>query len=258
MLDMIFVTGDIHSKPNRFSADIFYEQKEMTKEDYLIILGDFGLVLESDSESRTEKYWLDWLEKKPFTTLFVDGNHENFDRLDTYPVEEWNGGKVHKLRPSVIHLMRGQVFTLQNRTFFTFGGASSHDISDGILELDDPNLKLKIKRLDREGRDDYRINHYNWWERELPNETEKNEGLENLKKCGYKVDYILTHSPSTSLLAKMKDGNSEYHSDCLTDYLQQILNMVEYRCFLFGHMHQNQSFPEEKAYCLYEQIVRIL
>ncbi len=103
---MIFVTGDIHSKPNRFSADIFYEQKEMTKEDYLIILGDFGLVLESDSESRTEKYWLDWLEKKPFTTLFVDGNHENFDRLDAYPVEEWNGGKVHKLRPSVIHLMR--------------------------------------------------------------------------------------------------------------------------------------------------------
>ena len=42
---MIYVTGDIHSKPNRFSSDIFYEQKEMTKDDFVIILGDFGLVL---------------------------------------------------------------------------------------------------------------------------------------------------------------------------------------------------------------------
>ena len=25
-------------------------------------------------------------------------------------VELWHGGKVHKVRPSVIHLMRGQVF----------------------------------------------------------------------------------------------------------------------------------------------------
>lgn len=255
---MIYVTGDIHSKPNRFSSDIFYEQKEMTKDDFVIILGDFGLVLESDSESRKEKYWLDWLDKKPFTTLFVEGNHENFDRLDAYPVEEWNGGKVHKLRPSVIHLMRGQIFTLQGRTFFTFGGASSHDISDGILKLDDPNLKLKIKRLEHAGRNDYRINHYNWWERELPNEAEMQEGRNNLAAHGNKVDYILSHSPSTAILQKMDHGKREYQKDCLTEYLQELLDAVEYRYFLFGHMHENQSFPEEKAICLYEQIVRVM
>ena len=39
---------------------------------------------------------MDWLDCKFFTTLFVDGNHENFDRLYEYPVEEWHGGKVHK------------------------------------------------------------------------------------------------------------------------------------------------------------------
>ena len=255
---MIYVTGDIHSKPNRFSSDIFYEQKEMTKDDFVIILGDFGLVLESDSESRKEKYWLDWLDKKPFTTLFVEGNHENFDRLDAYPVEEWNGGKVHKLRPSVIHLMRGQIFTLQGRTFFTFGGASSHDISDGILNLDDPNLKLKIKRLERAGRNDYRINHYNWWERELPNEAEMQEGRNNLAAHGNKVDYILSHSPSTAILEKMDHGKREYQQDCLTEYLQELLDAVTYRYFLFGHMHENRSFPEEKAICLYEQIVRVM
>ena len=77
---------------------------------------------------------MDWLEGKPFTTLFVDGNHENFDRLYAYPVEEWHGGKVHKIRPSVIHMMRGQVFAIDGKSVFTFGGASSHDIDGGILE----------------------------------------------------------------------------------------------------------------------------
>ena len=52
------------------------------------------------------------LEEKPFTTLYVDGNHENFDRLYGYPIENWQGGKVHKIRPSVLHLMRGQVFEI--------------------------------------------------------------------------------------------------------------------------------------------------
>lgn len=41
---MIYVTGDIHGNPRRFNTDNFPEQKEMTKDDYVIILGDFGLV----------------------------------------------------------------------------------------------------------------------------------------------------------------------------------------------------------------------
>jgi len=30
------------------------------------------------------------LEKKNFTTLFIDGNHENYDRLSNMKVEFWN------------------------------------------------------------------------------------------------------------------------------------------------------------------------
>lgn len=77
---MIYITGDCHSDFRKFSADIFPEQKEMTKRDYMIICGDFGGIWyqEGSRHMREEKYWLDWLEEKPFTTLFVDGNHENF------------------------------------------------------------------------------------------------------------------------------------------------------------------------------------
>lgn len=134
----------------------------MTKEDYVIICGDFGGVWNKEVENKEEKHLLDWLEGKPFTTLFVDGNHENFDRLYSYPVELWHGGKVHKIRPSVIHLMRGQIYEIDGKSFFTFGGASSHDIESGILDPEDPDFKEKKKWLDREWRS-YRVNHITWW-----------------------------------------------------------------------------------------------
>lgn len=254
----VWVTGDIHGNPRRFSSDIFPEQKEMTKNDVVIILGDFGLVWDYKGESKTEKYWLDWLEKKPFTTVFIDGNHDNFDRLDAYSVEEWHGGKVNFIRPSVIHLMRGQVFTIEDKAFFAFGGASSHDISAGILEPDDPDFKEKKKRLDKAPYALYRINHVSWWARELPNEEEMNEGFANLEKQNNKVDYIITHSPYTSLLRQMDGGSGSCQGDRLTDYLQEIKQTMDYKHWLFGHMHVNQTFHWERSSCLYEQIIRIL
>lgn len=146
----------------------------MTKDDYVIVLGDFGIWRDSPQQ----RWYLNWLEERNFTTLFIDGNHECYDILDAYPVEEWHGGKVHFIKPSVIHLMRGQVFDIDDLKFFTFGGAASHDISDGVLEIDDPRVK--------EWRDDpdkmYRINHISWWEREMPNQEEMDEGIENLAK----------------------------------------------------------------------------
>ena len=70
---MIYITGDTHGGFQRFTTDHFPQQKQMGRDDYAIITGDFGGVW---GDSPREAYWLDWLEKKPFTTLFVDGNHE--------------------------------------------------------------------------------------------------------------------------------------------------------------------------------------
>ena len=114
---MIWVTGDIHGDPSRLSSRSFDEQEFFEKQDeiFLIILGDFGLVWNREKENSHEKWWLNWLEDKPFTTLFIDGNHENYDRLDKYPVSEWNGGKrcfiwkeikngLRNMQRSVIHV----------------------------------------------------------------------------------------------------------------------------------------------------------
>jgi hypothetical protein len=252
---MIYITGDTHSDFERFSTDIFYEQKEMDNQDenFMIITGDFGGVWDQE-ESKNEKWWLDWLENKPFTTLFVDGNHENFDRLNSYPMIKWNGGFVHVIRHHVLHLMRGQVFTIEDKKFFTFGGASSHDISGGILELDDPDFKEKRQKLDRMGAL-YRVNHVSWWKQELPTEYEMETGRFNLAKHNNKVDFIISHSPSTSELYLM-GGKGLYETDILTNYLEEIKATTEYKRHIFGHMHVNKAI-NDRDICLYEQIIRI-
>ena len=50
---MIYITGDCHGNYERFNASIFPEQNEMTKEDYVIICGDFGGVWNKE-ESKME------------------------------------------------------------------------------------------------------------------------------------------------------------------------------------------------------------
>lgn len=246
----IYVTGDIHGDPKRLSTKIFTEQKELTKDDYVIILGDFGLVWNKDGEDRSEKHWLDWLEDKKFTTLFIDGNHENHNRLAEYPVEMWNGGQVHKIRPSVIHLMRGEIFELQGHTFFTFGGASSHDIKDGILEEGDP----RIKRWKKDYYKEYRIRNVEWWEAELPSEEEMQHGLENLEKHNNKVDFILTHCGATSTAREIGELlDKSYKPDILTKYLEQIKEKVDYKKWYMGHYHICH-LVNEKETVLFEEI----
>ena len=232
---MIYITGDTHSDFTRLSTDKFPIQKEMTKEDYIIICGDFGGVWTFEQESNQEKYWLDWLNSKNFTTLFVDGNHENFTRLYNYPIEEWHGGKVHKIRDSVLHLMRGEIFNIDNKKFFTFGGAKSHDIQDGILNLDEEE-KIYVYR--KRGAS-FRIRDYSWWDLELPTQDEMKNGINNLEKVNYKVDYIITHCCSTSVQAMLSGGT--YKKDYLTDYLQEISEKCEFKKWYFGHYHDTRQ-----------------
>lgn len=250
---LIWVTGDIHGDPQgRFAGHCFPEGKLMTKEDYVIIAGDFGCIWDYKGENKHEKYNLDWLEKLPFTVLFVDGNHENFSRLNKYPTKTWKGGRIHVIRPHVYHLMRGYVFNIDGQKIFTFGGAASHDIDDGIL--DPIKDKKKIKEWNQDYSKMFRILNVSWWPEELPSEKEMERGLKNLEKVGNKVDFIITHSPSTSNIMML--GRGFYKPDILSDYLEEIKQNVKYKKWIAGHMHVNaQIFAEDII--IYEQIIRL-
>ena len=88
---MIYATGDLHGNPLRFQPQYFPEQTEMTKDDYMIVCGDFGCVWNGDKSDDPQ---LDRLEALPFTVLFVDGNHENFDALSEDIL--WSNGAAER------------------------------------------------------------------------------------------------------------------------------------------------------------------
>lgn len=247
---MIYITGDCHSDFRKFNTKNFPEQKELTKDDYIIICGDFGGIWNNDINSREEKYNMDLLESRSFTTLFVDGNHENFDRLNALPIKEWHGGLVHEIRPTVLHLMRGQVYDINGKKCFTFGGARSHDISGGILDKSDPDFRVKKKKLDREWIS-YRINHISWWKEEEPSQVEMNLGIKNLKDNDWTVDYVFTHECPTSIIKSMYSFPYE-----LTDYLENIKQKLTYENWFFGYHHDNRII-NNRDILLYGHIVDI-
>jgi len=246
---MIFITGDTHGDFTRFSTDNFPEQKEMSKDDYVVVCGDLGIW----DDSKREHHWLDWLNDKSFTTLFVDGNHSNFDMLKQMPVNDWSGGQVHFIRDSVIHLMRGQVYDIAGKRIFTMGGASSHDIDAGILEPDDTDFRRKRKQLDKRMAL-YRINHVSWWEEELPHDEEYETARKNLDACGWKVDYIISHCCPSSVADII--GGGLYQRDRLTDFFEEIKERCEFDYWFFGHYHDNRVLMR-KYILLYEQILQI-
>ena len=141
---MIYVTGDCHGDFKRFTKKERQRSKyQLTSDDYVIVLGDFGLVWADDKEFQ---YNCDWLSKLPFTLLFIDGNHDNFDLLKDYPLEFWNGGKVQRIRPNILHLTRGQVFTIDNNKFFTMGLNQTRALNQTRQRY---QKRLALKRIPR-------------------------------------------------------------------------------------------------------------
>ena len=254
MAGKIYITGDCHGDFRKFNTHRFPIQRELDKEDYLIICGDFGGIWNQGWESGNENYWLTWLDEKPYTTLFVDGNHENFKRLKKYPVKEWKGGLVHEIRPSVLHLMRGYVFELAGKKIFAFGGACSHDIEGGVLDPKALDFAQKKKELNKEYKS-YRIKNISWWEEELPSDKEYTLASQNLAQNNLKIDYVISHCCASSTQNQF-NKTGEYKVNALTNYFDEIKNNCDFNKWYFGHYHEDRRISDKEV-VLYNQIVKI-
>ena len=225
---MIFVTGDTHIPLDisKLNSEQFPQQKELTKNDYVIICGDFGGVWYGNEK---DNYWLNWLEKKNFTTLFIDGNHENFDALSRYEECSWNGGKVQFIRPSVIHLMRGYVFDLEGMKIFAMGGARSSD------------------RM-------FRTIGVSWWPQEMPDAEEIRRARQNLAINDNQVDIMITHDAPQSIARMIDFAKSE--DDELMPFFDELRNTVGYRHWYFGHFHEDWKVDESHT-AVYNKIIQL-
>jgi len=248
-MSSIYVTGDCHGDFQRFTRKNFPHLKGMNRADYMIIAGDFGGVWAGE---QADGHYLDWLEDKPFTTLFVCGNHENFDMLNAYPEQQWHGGRIHMVRPHVLHLMRGQVFDIGGLTWFTMGGASSHDIEDGILDPAAPDFERQY-RLMRRMNARFRVLGLSWWPEELPSDAEYAEAETNLGQIGWHVDCILTHCAPTSVTKALDPA---YQPDRLTDFLETVKERCQFSRWFCGHYHVNHVV-DERFVAQWERISKV-
>jgi hypothetical protein len=222
----IFVCGDIHSTLDINKLDPFMDREDLKENDYLIICGDMGICgFSREQEALTREY----LRNLPMTVLFADGNHEKFDALNSYPVEEWHGGKVHIIEPGLIHLMCGQIYFIDGKKFFVFGGAYSIDRA-------------------------YRELGVTWFEEELPSEEEYEEAWKNLKACDYKVDYIITHTGPYEITTEM---GYECHDEARKQamFFQQIAVNVDFKDWYFGHLHEDMDI--DNFHCRIHEITQI-
>ncbi len=248
----VYCCGDTHGMHDIYKLALFKKGAgaQLTKNDYVIICGDFGLLWNNpylmnyygDTKSYcipsnlTDHLWsadeldlLEWYTNLPWTTLTVLGNHENYDRWDTYPVTEWHGGKVQKLNDSVIRLMNGEIYEIDGHTYFCMGGAMSTDRGPATgTEKEDKGIS--------------------WWPQEIPSFEEWSCGQKNLEDHDFKVDFIITHD--------MPEGANYYHRYRISEVsrrLEEIANQVEYKHWFCGHMHEDEDDDYGKISVLYDR-----
>ncbi len=224
---MIYVTGDTHGDRERFSEKYIAGERNWTKDDILIIAGDFGYLFKDDDK---EREFLNSLEEKPYTVCFCDGNHENFTAIYKYPVEEWMGGKIRKIRKNVYHLTRGQVYEIDGKRIFTMGGAYSVDAATkGSLGLH--------------------------WKEEIPTEDEREEARRNLKRVNYEVDYIVTHTTTRKMMGWMGRYHCDYHETELLDLFDWIEQDVKFKKWFFGHWHLDREMGDKFRAVLFDVVL---
>ena len=226
---MVYVTGDTHfpiDAGKLFKHSKGFPVSSLQKTDYVIVLGDFGFFWQKRSSSGA-KYSRDDLEL-PYTLLFVDGNHENFDWLEEFPVVERFGGKVQWCRKNILHLMRGEIYTIDGKRFFVCGGATS---------------------IDR----DFRQPHVSWWPQENVTHAEAKYAVDNLERNG-PIDFILTHTCPEYIVPLMFNSNPVW--DPTSKFLDIIAERLPNVPWYFGHWHEDKDWG--RFHCLYDRILQIV
>lgn len=221
---MVYITGDMHGDLARFKDKAI---KRLRKNDTLIVAGDFGFVWDG---SPAEQKTLAWIGSRKFNTLFIEGTHDNLDLLEQYPVEGWNGGQTHVISGRLRHLLRGELFTLENDRYFVMGGGESLD-----SDVREPGVS--------------------WWEAEMPSDQELDAARQRLADSNQVVDYIITHQCPSSIASCMDTGHHQ-RVNLLTALFDQLQQQCRYKHWFFGNYHTDRIVPPY-YHALYRQVLPV-
>ncbi len=220
---MFYITGDLHGDLSRLSRT-----RKLKKGDTLLVLGDFGVLWYGD---KRDDRALRWLKRRKYTVLFLDGAHENYTLLDAADKAEFGGAPAGKLADNVFHLFRGEIYEIEGKHVFAFGGG------------------------DAESEWEFRTDTHS--EREAPSGDEMSRGYENLAAVNNTVDIVATHSPSgkaNGYFAARKGGDGRLRGVHI--YLNRLEEIVTFDHWYFGSLHVDKPCGSRHT-AVFEEILKV-
>lgn len=164
--------------------------------------------------------------------MFIDGNHENHPRLNSFP-ETWIcGARAHQISISVYHIIRGEILELGDAAVLCIGGADSLD-----------------KAWRTEGED--------WWREEQISESDIENANNGLSCREHTIDYVITHCLPQSILSRLFPTMNPTRSSRLLDSV--FWNAEIQKKWIAGHYHKDEIYEEQEGifHLIYDDIVEL-
>ena len=221
----IYIFGDTHGIID--IEKVFLIDESYKQNDFIIICGDFGVIWGDEIDSN-ESILIKEFKKLPCEILFIDGNHENFNRLAKLKNIKRFGGNVGEyIKDKCYHLKRGEIYQIAGKNILTMGGAKSIDKA-------------------------YRKRNISWWEAENITKSQIKYALQNLQNFKGKIDIVITHTCPNSFLkyidkhldlkVRIADNNSVWLEILAQKLALRQSDKIEW---FFGHWHSDFDFNVE-------------
>lgn len=272
----LFFTGDIHGNAiQRFRYKQQPWMRELTKDDYIFVLGDCGIpFFNPDLEfydywtqpgaEKAEIYQLEWLASRPEKYIFIRGNHDNTDLIHEMPHTKIAHADVrqmfyiNKKYDNIFYVDMPQFMYLQGKKLLIIPGAESHDM-DVLFDAKEEWAKEDIKEYTHyckmHGEEPlYRVKHFSWWADEGVDEKATKDLLLHIPTD---VDMILTHAPSAAVhsLWKPKGAPARLIPSTSEKVLEEVRKRMNYKIWLHGHLHETIEIPFISSLGIYQQIL---
>lgn len=225
-MSKLFCTGDTHGNIDigKLTTKRFPLQKELTKDDVLVVLGDWGGIWYGNKK---DNYIINWWNSKPWTTFVVLGNHCNYDAIEQLPETTMFGGPVRKVSDSIVIAETGNIYTICGKKCLVLNGANSHDMWCRTAGI-------------------------NWWAQEAITQDDANKALISLAAVNDEIDYFFTHAPGG--VASAMCGYKPEESDRWVDFVMNHLPADgEWKHFC-GHMHRDMC-ATERTKIVYQDVI---
>ena len=207
----IDVIGDIHGDAAAMAQwGAFYNH------DILFAAGDVGLLFGNYNHLEILSTFKKYYPNKK--VLMVTGNHDDYTQIEALPQTTLFGAKVRKLSNQFFYVERGEVITIDNKTFLCISGADSIDKS------------WRLDCMEEDPTDPI------WWQQEQITSDDINKIMSRMADYNYKVDYVISHDVPTPIKREIF-GGVLYGDKTSSNNLWDLANQIDFTLWYCAHLH---------------------